>query len=125
MRRTKIGFCILAAVAILAVSTTLAVTQLYVDSYFKYRGHWVFNNDTGAAVTVRVQNNTMTTRGVVIEYSARLVDPIPAIPPATTPTYTIGATVFGSLNGGQTKDFDFTLPAPVTSLNFLRIRRFP
>ena len=118
MKRSKIALCVLAVTAIVAVSTALAVTQLYVDPYFKYKGHWVFNTASGADVRVLVQNVTGSTKGVRIDFSAGLLYP-------TATQKTIGTTVYESIAPGQTKEIRFSLPAQVTSLNFLRIRRFP
>ena len=121
MNRTKTTLCILAVVAILAVSTAMAVTQLYVDPYFKYRGHWVFPKGSGSEVTIRVQNVTGSSKGVRVDFSGGLVNP----PDPVDGPFSIGATIFDSLNAGQTTEMKFTLPQPITSLNFLRIRRNP
>jgi len=120
MRRSTRIFLALAVCAILAATTAQAVTQLYVQSPFKYRGHWVFPTAKGTNVSINVQNTDVVPRNVIVEFSA---PPVGDTPTTSLPPVKVSTTA--SLLAGQIRQFDFELTAQVKTLNFIRIRLAP
>jgi hypothetical protein len=118
-RSTRI-FLALVVCAILAATTAQAVTQLYVQPPFKYRGHWVFVTAKGTSVTINVQNTDVVARNVIVEFSA---PPVGDTPTTSLPPVKVSTTA--SLAPGQIRPFDFQLAVQIKTLNFIRIRLAP